>query len=545
LNFWERDPQLAKFFADHDGDTFLAHYSVAEMKYLLRLGVPLPRNWFDTFVAWRYFANAPGKLEAGLTHALHTSGLPHLAPVDKKELQQKILHLEFNSANPRDRQEITDYCFSDCDGCLALYQEIDAVSLLGKMGHWAPFFMAVARMELRGIPFDSEGYWQIRKHKGEIQDSLTADLNGVYQGGSFNKARFLEWCDSEGIRWPLKQSKPTRVKAGKPDKNTRGKYHPMDNETFKEMQGRHSFIGEVRQLRKTLASFSGRSLTVDNDRIRHYFSTNIFRAVTSRNQPRKFVFSGPKWLRCLVVPESPDHLLVHVDYTAQEIGIAAALSGDRRMQEIYETDDCHMAFAIRAGAAPVGATKETHPEIRKRYKAVNLGVQYGQTPFGIARNLGISKSDADALLRDHRSLFSTFWEWSEELVQGSFDRGWIKTPCGWRSEVPLYSNDRTWMNWPMQATGADMMRLTVTYFDRQNVQLLAPMHDSFLLSCRRSELAALRSAVDGACQTAVEQVIPGFPMRWDIEVHEGRFEDSDGIAIWGRLQGVLSEILEK
>ena len=121
------------------------------------------------------------------------------------------------------------------------------------------------------------------------------------------------------------------------------------------------------------------------------------------------------------------------------------------------------------------------------------------------------------------------------------DRGWIVTPCGWRSRVPPFSNERTWMNWPMQSTAADIMRFTMIYLDRQNVRLLAPIHDGFLLSCRRDQLSDLRAAVDYACRKAVEHVIPGFPLRWEFTVYETRFEDEDGLPMWNRLHGILRE----
>jgi DNA polymerase I-like protein with 3'-5' exonuclease and polymerase domains len=272
---------------------------------------------------------------------------------------------------------------------------------------------------------------------------------------------------------------------------------------------------------------------------RHYFNTSVFRSVTGRNQPKNFVFSGPKWLRQLIVPESPDHLLVYVDYVAEEFGIAAALSEDPAMRATYEVSDCHMEFAIRAGAAPAGATQETHPDIRKQYKTVNLGVLYGQTAFGIAGRLGIVHRDAEALLADHQALFPRYWEWSERIVQGAFDRGWITTPCGWRSRVPPFSNERTWMNYPMQATGGDLMRLMITYLDRQGVRVLAPVHDGFLLSCRRGQLPDLREAVEYARHHAVEHVLPGFPLRCDVNDYDGRFKDEDGMPIWNRLQEIV------
>ena len=536
LHFWERDERLARFFADHSGDVFAAHYAVAEMKFLLRLGVPIPQTWFDTFVAWRHKNNALGRLEAGLSYALHALGLPHLAPTVKKELQTKILNLDFDADDPSEQQKIIDYCFSDCDGCLALYNQLNTPIVQGKMAHWTPYLKAVARMELRGIPFDGTTYGIVQKQKGLIRASVTNNLNRtfpIYQEGKFRKDQILKWCASAAIRWPTKRSDGGKAC-----------YHSMEKETFKEMEGRHPFIGKVREVRKTLNSFTQQSLTVDRNLMRHFFETNVFRSVTSRNQPKNFVFNGPKWLRYLIVPESPDHVLVYVDYTAQEIGIAAALSNDQHMRETYESEDCHMAFAIRAGAAPHDATKTSHPVIRKRYKAVNLGVQYGQTEFGICRKLGIPLGEAKALLSEHRSLFSTFWDWSEDLVQGSYDRGWIVTPCGWPSRVSPSSNERSWMNWPMQTTGSDIMRLTVTYLDQQNVQILAPVHDGFLLTCRRHELDDLNAAVETACKTAIDQVIPGFPLRWDTEVHEVRFEDEDGLPIWNLIQDELAAIDE-
>jgi DNA polymerase I-like protein with 3'-5' exonuclease and polymerase domains len=311
---------------------------------------------------------------------------------------------------------------------------------------------------------------------------------------------------------------------------------------MKDMEGRHPLIAQLRQVRKTLAKARSRPLVVDLETQRHYYSTSVFRSVTGRNQPRNFVFSGPKWLRQLIVPESPDHVLVYVDFIAQEVGIAAALSKDPTMRAIYEESDCHLAFAIRAGAAPADATKETHRELRNRYKTVNLGVLYGQTAFGIAARLGLRPPEAEALLEDHRALFPRFWEWSERIVQGSFDRGWIVTPCGWRSHVPFASNERTWMNWPMQAAGADIMRLVITYLDRQNVRVLAPVHDGFLLSCRWDQIDLLREAVNHACRSAVEHVLPGFPLRWDFAVHaSGRFQDEDGLPLWNRLQEIIKE----
>ncbi|MBA3480329.1 MAG: hypothetical protein H0T51_00805 [Pirellulales bacterium] len=535
LHFWGRNSTgLREFFREHADDLFICHYAIAEMKYLLRLGIPLPANWCDTFLAYRFLHNSPGQLDAGLSHALHSYGLKHVDQSAKQDLREKIVRLAFNADDPSDRQQVIDYCYSDCDGGIALYKQLGMPAIRSRMLHWVEYLKAIAKMELRGVPFDLKSYRAIERQSPQIRDALTRDINRtwpVYRDHSFSLGDFIEWCRSVDIAWPTKKSPVSKQS-----------YYPLDRETFKDMSGRHPFIEHVRQVRNTIASLGKRTLAVDRELRRHFFSTSVFRAVTARNQPKKFVFSGPKWMRYLIVPESAEHVLVYVDYVAQEIAVAAALSSDVNMRAIYEAEDCHMAFAIRANAAPSNASKATHSEIRKRYKAVNLGVQYGQTAIGIAQKLGISQSAAENMVYQHRREFSVFWRWSDDLTQGSFDRGWISTSCGWRSLVPKKSNSRTWQNWPMQATGSDIMRLTITYLDQQNVQLLAPIHDGFLMTCRRSDLNALREAVNVACSAAVEQVIPGFPLRWETSVYADRFEDPDGAPLWTRLQSILNSL---
>ena len=96
----------------------------------------------------------------------------------------------------------------------------------------------------------------------------------------------------------------------------------------------------------------------------------------------------------------------------------------------------------------------------------------------------------------------------------------------------------------MQAAGADIMRLTMMGFEERGLDTLAPMHDGFLLTCRWDELPDVRAKIDAACETAVAHVLPGFKLRWDMEVHEGRYRDDAGAAMWDRLAGWLTEVAQ-
>ena len=87
------------------------------------------------------------------------------------------------------------------------------------------------------------------------------------------------------------------------------------------------------------------------------------------------------------------------------------------------------------------------------------------------------------------------------------------------------------------------MRLTTIYLDQMGVQLLAIIHDGFLMMCKRDELIDLVSAVNSACAMAVKQVLGDFPLRWDTHPpFDHRFEDEDGEPLWRLLISALKEL---
>ena len=120
--------------------------------------------------------------------------------------------------------------------------------------------------------------------------------------------------------------------------------------------------------------------------------------------------------------------------------------------------------------------------------------------------------------------------------------GYMITPLGWRAKVHPMSNERTWPNYPMQATGADIMRLALIYLEQQNVKVLCPVHDGFLMSCHRDQVDDLHQAVDHAFHLAVDTVLPGSEMKWSHKVHEGRFQDDDGAELWAEIERILREV---
>ena len=143
-----------------------------------------------------------------------------------------------------------------------------------------------------------------------------------------------------------------------------------------------------------------------------------FRSKTGRNEPSnsKFIFGPSKLLRSLIEPKE-GWGIAYIDWSQQEFGIAAALSGDEAMKKAYASDDPYLEFAKLARAVPADATKKTHPEQRALYKVKVLAVQYGIGAESLAESIQQPVIVAKDLLRKHRGAFRTFWKWSDGNVE--------------------------------------------------------------------------------------------------------------------------------
>jgi DNA polymerase I-like protein with 3'-5' exonuclease and polymerase domains len=210
--------------------------------------------------------------------------------------------------------------------------------------------------------------------------------------------------------------------------------------------------------------------------------------------------------------------LAYVDFSAQEIAIAAALSGDARMAGDYVAGDPYLGFAKAAGLVPSDATKATHPLIRARCKAVCLGVNYGMEAVGLAARLGVTPAEAHELLRLHRQTYRRFWQWSDDTVSSAMLSGRIMATFGWQAHVGAGSNARSLMNWPMQANGAEMLRIACIAATEVELQVCAPVHDAVLILAPLDQLAADVATTRALMTQAGVKVTGGLPVRTDAEL---------------------------
>ena len=136
----------------------------------------------------------------------------------------------------------------------------------------------------------------------------------------------------------------------------------------------HAEIAPLHELRHALSEMRLNDLAVGRDG-RNRTILSAFRSKTGRNQPSntKYIFGPSVWLRGLIKPP-PGHAVAHIDWSNQEFGIAAKLSGDEMMMAAYKFGDPYIAFGKDCGKLPADATQATHPHARQLLKQCVLGI---------------------------------------------------------------------------------------------------------------------------------------------------------------------------
>src|SRR5262249_30771040 len=147
-----------------------------------------------------------------------------------------------------------------------------------------------------------------------------------------------------------------------------------------------------------------------------------------------FILGRPAWMRSFIQPDE-GRSLAYIDWSSQEYGIGAVLSGDSTMIADYEAGDPYLGFARRIGMVPVEATKRTHPTEREIIKVVILGTQYGMGPQTLATRINKPVVYARDLLQAHRNSYRKFWQWSDAAVNVALFRGRLWTRFGWQTHT--------------------------------------------------------------------------------------------------------------
>jgi DNA polymerase I len=531
---------------DVERDLFVGFYASAEIGCFLELGWPLPRHVIDLYAEHRVLTNGlsvkrqryktaskSGKTHKGngrdsLLNALAIRGLAHM-DVDAKDAARNLIMTEADPS-PSQRAEILAYCAADVAGAEALLRhmlerdEIDWPRALWR----GRYVVAAARMERTGVPIDTPLHRRLSENWSGLRHELIASVNhtfGVFdEHDTFKSERFAAYVLRRNLLWP---KLPSGALA-------------LDTETFDEMARFHPELRPLYEVRSSLGEMRLTGLAIGPDG-RNRCLLSVFQTVTGRNAPSNsaFIFGPARWMRGLIKP-SAGVALAYVDWKSQEIAIAAALSGDERLLEAYESGDIYLAFARDAGLVPTGATKQSHAEMREMCKTIVLGIGYGMGAEAMAIRAGITVAEARSLLTLHRHSYRQFWQWADNTIARALFSGEMATKFGWRRRILNNPNVRSIQNWPVQSHGAEMMRAAAIAATEVGLTIAAPIHDAFLLlsplASLDADIGALRAIMRAAGAATV-----GVAVETDVKIIKPpkRYMDERGAEMWAKVMTLL------
>jgi len=512
-------------------DLMVAFFASAELGCHLALGWPMPAHLLDVYVEFSALTNGRARpCGRGLLGALAYFDLPTMLAEEKEHW--RTLALRGGPWTDEERAGLLDYCATDSQALELLLPKMAPMIDWPRALIRGCYMAAVARMERAGVPIDVELLTELRAGWEAIKHTLVARIDatyGVYEDGqTFKVSRFARWLQEHEIPWP-------RLPSG---------MLCLDSDTFHQMARCYPAVASLAELRHALSQLRLHELAVGADG-RNRCLLSPFRARTGRNQPSssQYIFGPSVWLRGLIRP-SPGRALAYVDWSQQEFGIAAALSGDTTMQAAYSSGDPYLAFARQAGAVPIEATKLTHEATRERYKQCSLAVQYGMGAESLGERIDQPTAEARALLRTHRAVYRRFWAWSDAVLDYAHLHGRLFTAFGWPLFVGADARAPALRNYPMQGNGAELLRLACILATERGVEVVAPVHDALLIEADAKAIDDAVALTQAAMLEASRAVLSGFELRSEAKIvrYPDRYADPRGAVMWATVREALNEL---
>ena len=545
VRLWQDELGPKPPFVIDDNTLFVGFFTSAEWGCFLALGWPTPTRIFDCYAEFVREINGKLKEEVyrdkkdqkrNLLQALSYHGIFTTTSAQYKDDCRELI-LGGGPWTTDESERILTYCQADVDPLVALFErQMASLNLRPKglrqatlRGRYMP---AVAHMEYRGVPIDTATLKRLRTHWGGIKLKLVGEVDaqyGVYEGTTFKRGLFARYLARNDMQWP-------RTASGR---------LAEDGDTFRAMLPRYPHVRALMELKHALDEMKLETLAVGPDG-RNRTLVSPFGALTSRNTPSntKSVFGPAVWLRGLIKPDE-GRALANIDWSSQEIAIAAALSKDQALLDAVTTGDPYMVFARMAGLAPPDATKETHPDIREMCKTCMLGIGYGMGAGLLSLRTGLNRHQAADLLARVRRAFPVLTDWLDTSVSAADVRRYSSTVLGWTLESSRQVRPTTQRNFPIQANAAEMMRLACIFATESGIPVCWPIHDALLIEADADKIDEVVAATRAAMAEASAIVLRGLVIDTDVKVFTwpNRYMDEKrGRGMWDQVMGILDAL---
>lgn len=227
-------------------------------------------------------------------------------------------------------------------------------------------------------------------------------------------------------------------------------------------------------------------------------------------------------IRKAFLPSSEDAVLLSSDYSQIELRVLAHISGDEHLIAAFkENADIHTSTAMRVFG--IEKEEDVTPNDRRNAKAVNFGIVYGISDFGLSNNLGITRKKAKDYIETYFERYPGIKEYMETVVRDARDTGYVETLFNRRRELPDINSrnfnirsfaERTAINSPIQGSAADILKIAMINLDKAlsegqfKAKMLLQVHDEIVLEVPNDELEAIKALVKKTMEGAVDLAVP-------------------------------------
>ncbi|KWX78152.1 DNA polymerase I [Paenibacillus riograndensis] len=444
-------------------------------------------------------------------------GLPRLSPDEEvfgKGAKYKIPELEILGNHiarksaavlgivQKQQQELTD---TDMTG---LFVDLEM-----------PLSRILADMEKQGIAVNKEDLIDLGKEFEAQISRLAADIYAIC-GTEFN------------LNSPKQLGEILFVKLGLPVVKKTKTGYSTDAEVLEKLAPYHDAVRLILQYR-TIAKLQStyvegllKEISPDTGKVHTFYRQTI--AATGRlssqfpnlqNIPIRLE-EGRK-IRKIFVPSEPGWSILAADYSQIELRVLAHISGDERMKEAFVEDmDIHTKTAMDVFGV---SADQVDSNMRRSAKAVNFGIVYGISDYGLSQNLNISRKEASQFIEQYFEVFKGVRRYMDEIVVEARKQGYVTTLLERRRYLPEINAknfnlrsfaERTAMNTPIQGTAADIIKLAMVHMDKAlherglRSRMLLQVHDELVFEVPEDELELMKTLLPEVMAGALKLSVP-------------------------------------
>ncbi|HEM4733130.1 TPA: DNA polymerase I [Streptococcus suis] len=384
-----------------------------------------------------------------------------------------------------------------------------------------PLANVLAKMEIAGIKVEAETLKTMQSENEVLIDQLTKEIYELAgQEFNINSPKQLGTILFEEMGLPLEYTKKTKT----------GYSTAVDVlERLAPIAPVVSKILEYRQITKLQSTYvvGLQDAILEDGKIHTRYvqdltQTGRLSSTDPNLQNIPVRLEQGRLIRKAFVPSLENSVLLASDYSQIELRVLAHISQDKHLIEAFQQGaDIHTSTAMRVFG--IEKAEDVTPNDRRNAKAVNFGVVYGISDFGLSNNLGITRKEAKAYIDTYFERFPGIKNYMETIVREARDKGYVETIYKRRRELPDINSrnfnvrnfaERTAINSPIQGSAADILKVAMINLDKALTEaglatrMLLQVHDEIVLEVPVAELETVKAMVKETMESAISLSVP-------------------------------------